>query len=346
VEIQLDAWQWLKEKRPSLHLEGLMLLQRLVKPPPADAPAYMKSRAWQAKSCQTVLAAWAQSRHVWALQAQPHYSVGAGLREWPAFVERSPDFFVGLARLCQKAALKLAVPESEALVNERIARKLRQMADEYASQAGSNEQTAFEVWGTTFEMLINAGVKQESFDGPATVMQFTRILRESAEVIARGEGLAQHSVAQKLREQLVGDRKPPFDDLEKICLRLALLAQKQARELYPTADEVQWLLTFGLELAIYSDCHFTSPVDNVPKAVRVFTNPELGKALTVGIGRPRFLYVLHPWKGKEVLCRGAVLPYLERHELESLTDEEWKQKLHDPKAPPIQPEWIKPLLAE
>jgi hypothetical protein len=84
----------------------------------------------------------------------------------------------------------------------------------------------------------------------------------------------------------------------------------------------------------------------VPKAVRVFTNPELGKALTVGIGRPRFLYVLHPWKGKEVLCRGAVLPYLERHELESLTDEEWKQKLHDPKAPPIQPEWIKPLLAE
>ena len=340
---------WLDEKkgRRSLHEDGLMLLQRLAEPPPADAPAYMKSRAWQAKSCQTMLAAWAQSRHVWVLQAQPQYSVSAGMREWPAFVERAPDFFVGLADLCRKAAWQMEVAESEAVVNERIACRLRQMADNYASQLKSPEQEAQEAWMTTLEMLLNAGVKQEEdFNNAATVAKFTGILRESAEVIARGEGLARHPVAEKLRARLAMDREVPFDDLEKTCLRLAVLAHKQARELPPTDDESQWLLAFGARLSDFSDCHFTSPLDNAPKAVRVFTNPELGKALTVGIGRPRFLYVLHPWKGKEVLCRGAVLPYLERHEMEALTDKEWKEKLHDPKAPPIQPAWIAPLLAE
>jgi len=349
-KIREDVNRWsLDEKRGhrSLHEDGLLLLQRLAQPPPADAPAYMKSRAWQAKSCQTMLAAWAQSRHVWALQAQPQYSVGAGMREWPAFVERTPDFFVGLADLCRKAAWQMEVAESEAVVNERIARRLRQMADNYASQLKSPENVAQEAWMTTLEILLDAGVKQEeNFNDAATVAKFTGILRESAEVIARGEGLARHPVAETLRARLTKDREAPFDELEKTCLRLAVLAHKQARELPPTDDESQWLLAFGARLSDFSDCHFTSPLDNVPKAVRVFTNPELGKALTVGIGRPRFLYVLHPWKGKEVLCRGAVLPYLERYEMTTLTDVEWKEKLHDPTAPPIQPAWIAPLLAE
>lgn len=350
TEIREDMRRWwLEEKnsRRSLHEDGLMLLQRLAEPPPADAPAYMKSRAWQAKSCQTILAAWAQSRHVWVLQAQPQYSVGAGMQEWPAFVERAPDFFVGLADLCQKAAWQMKVAESEAVVNERISRRLRQMADNYASQLKSPERAAQEAWMTTLEILMDAGVKQgEDFHDAATVEEFTRILRESAEVIAKGEGLARHPVAERLRARLAEDREVPFDDLAKTCLRLAVLAHKQARELPPTEDDSHWLLAFGARLSHFSDCHFTYPLDNVPKAVRVFTNPELGKALTVGIGRPRFLYVLHPWQGKEVLCRGAVLPYLERHEMEVLTDEEWKEKLHDPKSPAIQPAWIAPLLAE
>lgn len=346
--IRKDAQKWLLQKRPSLHQEGLMLLRQLVMPPPADAPAYMKSRSWQAKSCQTVLSAWAQSRHIWVLQAQPHYSVGAGMLEWPAFVERAPDFFVGLAGLCQEAAWLLKTPESEALVNERIARRLRQMADAYATQAGSRERTALDAAMTTLTILSDAGVNhmEASWHDPATVARFTRVLRESADLIARGEGLAKHPVAQKLREHLSEDRKVPFDDLEKTCLRLAVLAHKQARELPPTAEEAQWLLAFGAHLSDFTDCHFTHPLDNVPKAVRVFTNPELGKALTVGIGRPRFLYVLHPWKGKEVLCRGAVLPYLERHEMKTLTDDEWRSSLHDTQNPPIQPDWIVPLMAK
>lgn len=345
-----ESRQWLDASvdSPSLHQESLMLLQQLVAPPPADAPAFMKSRTWQVKSCQTVLASWAQSRHVWALQARPQFSVAAGLLPWPAFVEPHSDFFVGLAGLCRKAAWMFGVRESEAVVNGRVARRLRQMADDYGPQVSSEERMAMGGYETTLTMLLEAGVEfpDKPWSDPGVVADFTQILRSSADVIERGDGIARNPVAQKLRENLVTTRKVPFDDLERTCLRLAVLVHKQARGLPANAEESHWLLTFGNELASFSDCHFTQPVDNVPKAVRVFTNPELGKALTVGIGRPRFLYVLYPWKGTEVLCRGAVLPYLERHELESLTDEEWREKLHDKRAPAIQPAWVAPLMAE
>lgn len=348
-EIRDKAGKWLDAsvKAPSLHQEGLMLLQRLVQRPPDNAPAFMKSRAWQAKSCQTALAAWAQSRHVWALQARPQYSVGAGFREWPAFVEPAPHFFVGLSGLCRRAASLLQVPESEKVVNQRIACRLRQMADD-AAQAVGKEPTIFDTYFTTINMLLEAGVKHPEglYSDSNTVTEFTRILRESAQVVERGEATAKHPVAQKLREHLANRQKVPFDELAENCQRLARLVHKQAKELPATKDETEWLLIFGVILASFSDCHFTSPVDNVPKGVRVFSNPELGKALTVGIGRPRFLYVLYPWKGKEVLCRGAVLPYLERHELQPFTDEEWRRKLHDEKAPAIQPGWVSPLMAE
>jgi hypothetical protein len=95
------------------------------------------------------------------------------------------------------------------------------------------------------------------------------------------------------------------------------------RGLSPRQEESEWLRYFGVVLSSFTDCHFTAPKDNVPKGVRVFTNPQLGKALTVGIGRPCFLYVLYPWKGKDILCRGAVLPYRERNELEANTDKDW-----------------------
>lgn len=349
-QILEDARKWLHTsvKAPSLHQEGLMLLQHLVRRPADDAPAFMKSRAWQAKSCQTMLAAWAQSRHVWALQAQPQFTVGAGFEEWPAFVEPAPYFFVGLSALCRKAADLLRVPESEVAINQRIARRLRQMANDYDSQAVNEGRIVQYAYRDTVEMLLDAGVEHPGVRlmDSDTITKFAQVLRESADVIDRGQASARYPVAQKLREQLANIQRVPFDDLEDCCKRLAMLVHKQAKGLPPTKDETEWLLTFGVRLAYFSDCHFTRPVDNVPKAVRVFTNPELGKALTVGIGRPRFLYVLYPWKGKEVLCRGAVLPYLERHELESFTDEEWKQKLHDEKAPAIQPAWVAPLMAE
>ncbi len=330
-----------------LHTASLRLLQRLFEPQPADAPAFLKSRAWQAKSCQTALAAWAQSRHVWALQATPQYLVAAGVQDWPAFIEPLPDFFTGLAGLCSVANLHFQINTNDYDPSRQVAKRLRKMADEYESP-NKEDESVLERLHTTMAILIEAGVphtNQDSFSSEA-VRQYGGILRESADWIEKGEADSRHPIAQKLKTRLSAQRTAPFHNLEKVCLRLASLTHKQMRGLSPRAEEKEWLRFFGQVLARFTDSHFTAARDTVPKAVRMFTNPDLNKALTVGIGRPTFLYVLYPWKGKEILCRGAVLPYLERHEMETLTDEEWKQQLNSPLKAPKRPEWIAPLLAE
>jgi hypothetical protein len=41
----------------------------------------------------------------------------------------------------------------------------------------------------------------------------------------------------------------------------------------------------------------------------------------------------------DILCQGAVMPYYEYRSRERLTDEEWRQKLDSPAAPPL-PDWV------
>ncbi|MCH2375923.1 MAG: DUF3160 domain-containing protein [Planctomycetes bacterium] len=64
--------------------------------------------------------------------------------------------------------------------------------------------------------------------------------------------------------------------------------------------------------------------------------------LHVGFGRPLALYVLYSFKGRELLCRGAVLPYYESSHASRLTDAEWKELLDGPSRPQL-PEWTHPL---
>jgi hypothetical protein len=47
--------------------------------------------------------------------------------------------------------------------------------------------------------------------------------------------------------------------------------------------------------------------------------------------------------GKEILCRGSVLPYQEFTHAERLTDGEWKSLLNSPQRPET-PKWLKPIM--
>ena len=62
----------------------------------------------------------------------------------------------------------------------------------------------------------------------------------------------------------------------------------------------------------------------------VYQDPNVDRQLAVGIGRARALYVLYPWKGKPILCRGAVMSYYEYPSNRRLTDLEWKGVLDSP----------------
>jgi hypothetical protein len=79
--------------------------------------------------------------------------------------------------------------------------------------------------------------------------------------------------------------------------------------------------------------------------VDVYANPQEKGCLSVGIARPRKLYVLYPWKGKTVLCVGAVMPYYEFISKSRLTDESWKKRLDSANRPAIL-QWMSPLVNE
>jgi hypothetical protein len=190
-------------------------------------------------------------------------------------------------------------------------------------------------------MLAMADV-QEMFDSNDSKERCVKILLECADWIEKQPSGRRHVTASKILEQMEAQGVLPFDELAGVCTKLAALAQKQIRGDGPDRGDSKDLVYFGLTLAAFSDCHFTHPIDNVPKVARVFTNPATQKALNAGIGRPRFLYVLYPWAGREILCRGAVLPYLESQQMRTFTDEEWKASLHGPQAPSV-PSWITPL---
>src|SRR5207249_1186763 len=57
------------------------------------------------------------------------------------------------------------------------------------------------------------------------------------------------------------------------------------------------------------------------------------------------LYGLYPYQGKEILTRGAVMPYYEFPWATRLTDGEWLKLLDSPEAPP-NPAWITPIISK
>jgi hypothetical protein len=94
----------------------------------------------------------------------------------------------------------------------------------------------------------------------------------------------------------------------------------------------------------YGGNSYHSPRDDAMRVIDVYSNPNIGKHLHVGIARPRIMWVLYPTKNGDVLCRGAVTPYAEFVHPDRLTDGEWKTLLDSPKRPET-PAWAAPVIA-
>jgi hypothetical protein len=92
----------------------------------------------------------------------------------------------------------------------------------------------------------------------------------------------------------------------------------------------------------YGGNSYDEPRDDAPRICDVYTNPQEVELLHVGIGRPRQIYLLYPYGGKNILTHGAVFPCYEFAGSECLTDKEW-QKLEQSTSAPAQPAWLRQL---
>jgi hypothetical protein len=130
--------------------------------------------------------------------------------------------------------------------------------------------------------------------------------------------------------------------LEGLCRRLESIAHKQLRGVDLSESESRFIKMYGATIAammFYGGNSYVAPRDDCPRIVDVVYNPQTGGYLHVGIARPRKIYVVYPWKGKGVLCKGSVTPYYEFVEGKRLTDGDWRRKLDSDKRPPI-PKWV------
>jgi hypothetical protein len=180
------------------------------------------------------------------------------------------------------------------------------------------------------------GTHIRSFNDPESLLP---VLRK----IANGEGI--NEVMTKLGPDLERHRTPDrWQELLAICHQLETLAHKQLRGVEPAEDEVVFIKSYGERLGavmLYDGNSWEVPRDDAPRITSVFSQPGHG-FLLAGIGRPREIRVLYPWKGKDIECHGAVMPFHEQRSDRHMTDAEWKIIL-DGSDRPQTPEWFKPI---
>lgn len=345
---------------PGLYYDAL---SALFAPPDAAAPKFISSEAWQRKSVQTALAGWAQLRHAWELQAKLNVSTLCAFHRPAGFVEPNALFFQRMGRLTRGVvtAFQGAGVFGEDKADEiEFLRGLLQMAQRYGLgkiKLKWDENIDMEETERVYDLVwvakqIDVGIDADQglrSEKPAPVEYWQRVLaavKTRIERLQRGETVPvldsftyRHDPDQNLFERWQG--------LQELTARLEAMVQKQLRGAEWDNDDAKILKDYQEslgEIMGYFSSASHAPEDDAPRWTTVYQDPVANRNLAVAIGRPRALYVLYPWKGQQILCRGAVMPYYEYPSEERLTDSEWKALL-DSEMAPKQPAWLQPILA-
>jgi hypothetical protein len=314
----------------------------------AQAPAFMKNEAWQRKTLMSIAASWAQYRHAWSLQArlEIHYM---GLTTAPeAFVEPVPGFFERMAESCERMAdcmarLEADISPADSVVTEidGIIEMLRRPPEDETLLYSLEERLM------VFSMRLGADV--------VLPWDETKEKRDYKPVIAALEKLrtrisaAEPAVMRVMMKQSSLFRRETAVEwarLAQVCLRLALVAQRQLDGKPHTNRDKAWLGNLGEVLAktmLYEANSFLTPRDDAPRIARISSDPRDGSVFHAGIGRPRVMYVLYPSQGRKILCRGVVMPYHELSATKTITDSEWIQRFKASSRPAM-PEWLSGLV--
>lgn len=344
-------------KGDNLYADYLRCLGALMERTEPDAPEFMRSEPWRIKTTQTALAGWAQMRHTWALQAKVSIDYVSETHLEAGLVEPVPEFYGSLAKLIDDTTTELETAGALADDEQKL---YLELADDMRKAEGIvNRATAQKAGTDSFtpeerDLLTSLAPDLGSlWDAPDKERKTVQPLQ---------------SLAERLTEyrKFIGREGKPEDykflawelgytpgltarnwaSLSTICHRLEVLAHKQLRQVPFSDGENAFILNYGKSLArimFYGGNSYFTPKDDAMRVVDVFSNPNAGGHLHVGIARPRTMWVVYPTRNGDVLCRGAIVPYAEFVNAGRLTDGEWKTLLDSPKRPDI-PAWAKPVI--
>jgi hypothetical protein len=352
----------------SLHADYMDVLRTLNAPPAKEAPSFMRSLSWQIKSCQTQLASWAQIRHTYTLQAKLSEmrfgSMGDQRPPPPGFVEPNPAFWREYVRLVERTISLLGDNGVYSASAIAAAQDYRTLADKIEALGFTRDDASLDILKDNRDEEILEHTSHLIYDSNDKALRIfaERLLNPRFSSAEEMRDTCKQAVAL-LRETAgkieLGETKPRFtgtdERLEHRWQTLATLSRKLEAILARQLDEIELtnaeratLIGYGHALANamgYFASSINDPRDTAPRWAEVAHDPNAGQSLAAATGRARALYVLYPWRGRELLCTGAVLSYYEEWApTKRLTDEEWKAKLDSPAAPPP-PDWLAPILA-
>jgi len=328
----------------SLYADYLRAVAALLDAPDAKAPPFMKGQAWQAKSCGTALAGWAQLRHTWALQAKPNASYGARMRSPQGFVEPEPEFYRRMADLAARTRTTLDGAHAFDVDRSDASQAMLELAgllDKSADEAAFYQQLNTLRWGERDDLkpavAYASGLEGDTPTKIARLRQFARELQAGH----------MDPTFEKIQAHYDVDLRRLWQRLEQTSRRLEAMARRQLAGIALSEDDGTFLREYGETLAglmLYGGNSYLRPRDDAPRITDVYWDSIEG-SLHVGTSRPRAIYVLYPWQGKDILCKGAILPYYEFVHQGRLTDSEWRGMLDDDSRPDV-PKWLRPIIGE
>ncbi len=326
-------------------------LRSLLDDPEPAAPDLFKGEAWKVKSCRTALAGWAQLGHTFTLHVRRSiFGPGDVEEPPPGFVEPDPEFFLRLEKLVGHTRVLLERHGAFGLTaeRERIAPALLRYAKLFRDHPDADLTSDDFPWNRLKleQDLSHAGWMFTRWLVGKYPLRLDRQERlnaaESLEAAARK--LLDISVPLDPRHEealrfATDDLDWNWRSLEKLCRGLRAIAEKQLRGEQLGNADTELITGYGARLGgIMFISGFASSRDNAPRITDVHVDPRDGRRMHVGIARPREILLLYPYKGGEVLCVGAVLPFHEFVTKEVLTDQKWKSML-DSDDPPTSPDW-------
>jgi hypothetical protein len=339
-----------------LHDQYLSCAAALLDPVEPDAPLFLSTDAWEMKSCNAFLAGWVQAGHGPRLRPTSEEGPGADLYGAvpEGFVEPEPEFFARLEELVERT--REIFERCSVFVAPRrvLAGDLRRFADlmqqrRYPPPSGTTEdlssieKTAIERSYKILAVIGQADMPPTSGEtgDPATIAA----IRSIAEDVENGR-YDDDPTYQALIIETSVDLSQLWQILGQLCRRIEVMAHKQLRGVAFNERDTYFIADFGIRLAtvmLHGGSVSHHPGDDFPVLHRM---PSAGDGpLSYGaVGRPRELLVLYPFGGREILCRGAVVPYYEAELRQPLSNPEWIRRL-DSDERPAAPHWFAPITA-
>lgn len=190
---------------------------------------------------------------------------------------------------------------------------------------------------------VTGEFKADKWDDVTGVFDVDKLLASLHEIAA---GKHEAAFLDLTRKGFTTTLRKRWVELLSLTMKLESRAHRQLRGIEPDYAEEEFIENYGEDLGsilFYEGTSYHSPRDDAPLASSVF-NQAGGQFLIAGTGRPREIRVLYPWKGKEILCRGAIIPFHSQLSDSHLTDKEWRARLDAP-TPPASPDWLRPILS-